>query len=943
MKEQPAAHNNEETTYRIELTRRNDVRGAFITETFGSFGVTGIDRVIIKDVYYVSGTLSPEQADRIASELLCDAVVETYRLADPEGFEILYNPGVTDPREESVKKAIHDLGFEVSRVRTGMNYIITGTFDEERLKQSAALFLYNPLVQHIRRAQEKQPQRREYSLEKQEIGLDGDLLTISRNMGLSLSLLEMEKIKGYFDKQRRQPTIVELETIAQTWSEHCRHKTFLGNIQLDDERIENLLKNTIMKATKKIDHPMCLSVFHDNSGVIEFDDEFGICFKVETHNHPSALEPYGGAATGIGGVIRDILGTGLGAYPVMNTDVFCFGDPEYDYRKLPKGILHPKTIIKGVIRGVRDYGNRMGIPTASGAIYFDEDFFYNPLVFCGCVGLIRKDRIKKGAGCGDAVVLVGGRTGRDGIHGVTFASAELSESAEKSCVQIGNPIMEKRVMDCLMRVSDMGILSSVTDCGGGGLSSAVGEMGKNCGVRVDLATVPLKYEGLSPREIWISESQERMILAVPQEHVDRVLEEFKKEAVPATVIGEFTDDERLRLSYNGTIVCDLDMEFLHDGLPMPTKKARMEKRTPQVVELPKPIDLTALFLEIVGSLNSCSREWVIREYDHEVQGASAIKPLVGVSGIGPQDAVVITPRYGSKKGVVVSCGINPAYGRLDAYRMALSVIDEALRNIVATGGDLARTALLDNFCFSSPEREDVLADIVLSARACYDAAVAFGTPFISGKDSLYNEWSDADGAVRLIPPTLLVSAIGVIDNVDRCVTMDLKENSSELFLIGTTREELGASEYYRLLDIADGEVPDVDLVSAPEVMKRVSAAIAQGSVLSCHDVSEGGIAVALAEMAIAGMIGFEVDLDAVLYEGSRRRFDTLLFSESNTRFIVEVNRSHRKAFVELFGGIACAAIGKTWVKPNIVIRAGSKVLVDLPLDVIKQTFMRKVV
>jgi phosphoribosylformylglycinamidine synthase II len=942
MKAQPPS-SNKDITYRIELTRRDDVRGAFVTETFAAFGVAGIEQVIIKDVYYVSGRLSSEQVDRIAAELLCDAVVETYRLAEPEGFEILYNPGVTDPREESVRKAVHDLGIEVHRIRTGTNYIITGTFDEERLKQSAALFLYNPLIQHIRRAREKPPLRTAYSMEKQEINLEGDLVTISKNMGLSLSLLEMEKIKEYFDNEQRQPTIVELETIAQTWSEHCRHKTFLGNIQLDEERIENLLENTIMRATKEIDHPMCLSVFHDNSGVIEFDDEYGVCFKVETHNHPSALEPYGGAATGIGGVIRDILGTGLGAYPVMNTDVFCFGLPEYDYRKLPRGILHPKTIIKGVIRGVRDYGNRMGIPTTSGALYFDEDFFYNPLVFCGCVGLIRKDRIEKSAGCGDAVVLVGGKTGRDGIHGVTFASAELSESAEKSCVQIGNPITEKRVMDCLMRVSNMGILSSVTDCGGGGLSSAVGEMGKNCGVRVDLAAVPLKYEGLSPREIWISESQERMIMAVPQTHVRRVLEEFKREAVEATVIGEFTDDRRLRLSYGSENVCDLDMAFLHDGLPMPTKKARMGKRKQETIMLPKPVDLTSLYLEIVGSLNSCSREWVVREYDHEVQGGSAIKPLVGINGIGPQDAVVITPRYNSKKGVVVSCGINPAYGKLDAYRMALSVIDEALRNIVAAGGMLERTALLDNFCFSSPEREEVLADIVLSARACYDAAIAFRTPFISGKDSLFNEWSDADGAIRLIPPTLLVSAIGVIDDVDRCMTMDLKKHDSELFLVGITREELGGSEYYRLLDITGGEVPDVDLGSAPEVMKRISTAISQGLVLSCHDVSEGGLAVALSEMAIAGMTGIDIDLDNVIYEGPRRRFDTLLFSESNTRFVVEVQQSLRKTFVELFKSIPCAQIGRTRDEQQITVRAGDRVVVDLPIDVVKHKWQRKVV
>ncbi len=929
--------------YRVEVRRKNDPRGSFVKEEFKSFGVTGIESVEVRDVYYVHGTLTSEQIECIAKELLCDTVVEEYSFGEPEGFEILYNPGVTDPKEDSIKKAVADLGIEIDRVKTGTHYIISGDYDDVRLKESASLFLYNPLVQHIKHAEEKLYSPSAYALHVLEIDMNTDLEKLSRDMGLFLSLEEMKKIKDYFAKEKRKPVDVELETIAQTWSEHCCHKTFRGKILFNGEKIDNLLKETIMRATREINHPMCLSVFHDNSGVIDFDDEYGVCFKVETHNHPSALEPYGGAATGIGGVIRDILGTGLGAKPIMNTDVFCFGPPRLDPEKLPEGILHPQTIIKGVIRGVRDYGNRMGIPTASGALYFDGDFLYNPLVYCGCVGLIRKDRIEKGAQPGDAIILVGGKTGRDGIHGVTFASAELSEESEKSCVQIGNPIMEKRVTDCLLRVSDEGLVHSVTDCGGGGLSSAVGEMAKDCGAKVNLETVPLKYEGLTPREIWISESQERMICAVPHNHVEQVMRYFHQESVPATAIGEFTDDKRLRLYYKDKKVCDLDMKFLHEGVPMPLKKARAKAKPPSVDRIPKPIDFNSIVLELIGGLNSCSREWVIREYDHEVQGASVIKPLIGIRGIGHQDAVVIKPRLDKKQGIVVSCGINPGYGRLDAYNMAVSVIDEALRNLVATGGDITKAAVLDNFCFSSPEREEVLGDIVLSCRGCYDAAMAFGVPFISGKDSLYNEWSDTEGKSHLIPPTLLISAMSIVDDVDTCVTSDFKQCDSTIYLIGETKEELGGSEYFRLLGLHCGAVPGVDLQKAPQVMKQVFSAIQKGLILSCHDLSEGGLGLALSEMAISSDIGVNVDLQNIVYTGEHKRFDFMLFSESNTRFLIEVTKQKEKAFEKILEGTTLAKIGTTTEEQNVKISYGDKTLIDLPISVIRAKFLRKVV
>lgn len=929
--------------YRIEIRRKNDPRGSFVKQEFASFGVRGIASIDVRDVYYLHGNLTSTHVDRIARELLCDTVVEEYYLGKPEGFEILYNPGVTDPKETSIKKATRDIGIEIERAKTGTQYIIKGDYDDAKLKTYASLFLYNPLIQHIKHAEEEFYSPPPYDLHILEIDLDTDLSVLSRDMGLFLSLEEMERIREYFAKEKRKPIDVELESIAQTWSEHCCHKTFRGRILFNGEKIDNLLKNTIMRVTREMDHPMCLSVFHDNSGVIDFDDDYGICFKVETHNHPSALEPYGGAATGTGGVIRDILGTGLGAKPILNTDVFCFGQPKFDPEELPQGILHPQTIIKGVIRGVRDYGNNMGIPTASGAIYFDDDFLYNPLVYCGCIGLIRKDRIDKGARPGDVIILVGGKTGRDGIHGVTFASAELSEESEKSCVQIGNPIEEKRVTDCLLRVSDEGLLHSVTDCGGGGLSSAVGEMGKDIGAKVILDAVPLKYQGLTPREIWISESQERMVLAVPQEHVAKVISYFTQENVDATVIGEFTNDKRLRMYYRDEKVCDLDMEFLHEGVPMPLKKAKTKEKPKPVGDIPKPIDFNSILLALIGGLNSCSREWVIREYDHEVQGASVIKPLIGTAGIGPQDAVVIKPRLNKKQGIVVSCGINPGYGRLDAYNMALSVIDEALRNLVATGGDITRAAMLDNFCFSSPEREDVLADIVLSSRGCYDAAKAFGVPFISGKDSLNNEWSDAEGKSHRIPPTLLISALSIVDDVDTCITSDFKHSGSLVYLVGETKEELGGSEYFKLLDIHSGVVPGLDFRQAPEIMKRVHTAIQDGLICSCHDLSEGGLGLALSEMALSGDIGVEIDLQSVLYTEKRTRFDFMLFSESNTRFIVEIKEDDARTFEDFFNGLPFARLGRTTKGTTLKIDHGQKNLIDLPLSVIRAKFLRKVV
>jgi phosphoribosylformylglycinamidine synthase len=467
-------------------------------------------------------------------------------------------------------------------------------------------------------------------------------------------------------------------------------------------------------------------------------------------------------------------------------------------------------------------------------------------------------------------------------------------------------------------------------------------MGKETGVKVYLERVPLKYLGLSPREIWISESQERMVLAVPQEHLERVLTIFRGEGVESTVIGEFTNDKTLTLFYRETKLCDLAMDFLHDGLPMPAKKARTRQKVQQEIDLPKPIDFNSILIEIVSGLNSCSREWVIREYDHEVQGGSVIKPLVGESSIGPQDAVVFRPRLDKKKGIVVSCGINPNFGRVDAYKMALSVVDEALRNLVATGGSIRQTAMLDNFCLSSPEREEVLGDLVLSARGCYDAAKCFGVPFISGKDSLYNEWMDEKGTVFMIPPTLLISAIGVVDDVDTCITMDFKETGTEILLIGDTKDELGGSEYYRLMGVSGGMVPGLDFDKAPRVMNQLHAAIGKDLVLACHDLSEGGLALSLAEMSLSGNIGVEVDIEKIPFLGKRKRYDVMLFSESNTRFLVEVREENVADLIRLFDDLPIVRIGSTVSGDCVRIRAGDRKIVDLPISLLRKKWLRKV-
>lgn len=906
--------------------------------TLRDFGIRSVDGVRTARLFLIDldvpGPDEPTVVRRIADELLTDGVGEsclTTRVGEPlpeseDGLavEVFFKPGVTDPVGDSTALALADMGIPTTGVRTGRRYEIRPIPDDRDLHRLPRL-LGNDCIEDIvvgGRPIGPAPLLPTYVFERVLVSLremdDPALERLSREQHLFLSLDEMRTIRQHFTEADRDPTDLELETLAQTWSEHCVHKTLKsaftyqgtpfpggkdwirGRSVYDQPETtihyDNLLADTIARATHELIKdgrgPECLSVFEDNAGVIGFDARDCIAIKVETHNHPSAIEPYGGAATGLGGVIRDILGCGLGARPVANTDVFCVAPPDWPFDGLPKGIIHPRAVLKGVVAGVRDYGNRMGIPTVNGAVHFDPRYLGNPLVYCGCVGLIPRDRIDKEARAGDAIVLMGGRTGRDGIHGATFSSAELSDSHEDEfahAVQIGNPIEEKKVLDVILQARDYRdppasdsqsivdhrrcLFSAITDCGAGGLSSAIGEMGEKTGVEVNLERVPLKYAGLRYDEIWISEAQERMVLAVPEENVDALLALARSEDVEATVIGRFTDTHRLVVRYENTLVGDLDMAFLHEGLPRTTLTAEWHPPEPTgMIESARskktPIELLRQHL---GDLNTASKHWIIRQFDHEVRGGSVVKPLVG-PGDGPSDAAVIRPRLDSDRGVAIGCGMAPAMGEVDPYWMAVAAIDEAVRNVVCVGGDPRQTAILDNFCWPSSEDPHALGALVRACAGCYDAAKAYGLPFISGKDSLNNVFSMSHSdAIRVrdvinthypdaserfaaeqdrhpdrlsVPCSLLISAVAGVEDVNRCITSvpRLIDGAARLFFVGSNAhrwEDIHLSETAGLHSIVADLIREVDIVAA-------------------HDCGDGGVAIAVAEMAIASGLETEI-------------------------------------------------------------------------------------
>ncbi len=960
-----------------------DPEGSHALSALRELGITSVEWARLGRGYLLSPDLARGEVERLAAELLADPVLDQARIyapgqAPPQGGPrvhrvlVMRRPGVMDPVALSIERVLARAGRRGSaegslRALTFQAWELGGAPTRAELERAAERLFANAVIETALVDREDlhfdlpggtaRRVRQEVALRAAD---DSELARISRAGALSLSALEMRAIQEHYRALDREPTTCELETLAQTWSEHCKHKTFTGVIELEVagasprvERIDNLLAQTIQRATRELDRPWCVSVFHDNAGIVEFlpagedghdpgpAQGWHLAFKVETHNHPSAIDPYGGAGTGVGGVIRDILGVGLGARPIANTDAFFVGPLDLAPEEVPRGAMHPRRILRGVVAGVRDYGNRMGIPTVNGGLWVDPRYLGNPLVFCGTVGIMPAAAASKEVRSGDVIVVLGGRTGRDGIHGATFSSVELhdqSVSTSSAAVQIGDPIQEKRVLDALLVARDRGLYRSVTDCGAGGLSSAVGEMGAECGARVELERVPLKYPGLTAAEIWISEAQERMVLAVPAGELDELLAVCAAEDVEATPIGAFTDTGRLELYDHGELVGDLDLRFLHKGTPRPVRRARWDPPARPDPGCPPCAHPAETLLRLLASPEVCSKEWIVRQYDHEVQGASVVKPLVGARSDGPGDAAVLQPLFGSRRGVAIACGANPAYGLLDPWAMASASIDEALRNAVAVGGDPARTAILDNFAWASCERPEELGALVAAARACYATAVAFGTPFISGKDSLNNEFRTESGTIS-IPPTLLVSALSQVPDVARTVTMDLKRPGNRVWLLGFTHPELGGSRYHALLGLEGGRVPRPDLVLAPRHLAALHASIAGGLVRSCHDLSEGGLAVAAAEMAFAGDLGLELDLAAVGCAPLPMGCDpeaVRLFSESCTRFLVEVEPQHEVAFQRSFAGLDCACVGVVLTEPMLSVKglAGAR-LFEVSLEALR--------
>lgn len=914
--------------------------------------------------------LANRAAQQAATRLFSDPVVHIYRggplgdffpmlAAETKTAFILaaYRPGVTDAEGESAARgyAVMSSGGDESlprleRVRTAQMYLLDfeNAPNPAQLLEFARRYLVNDLVQdcivfapgqfnvaNLSRFAEAQFNFDATATgQVRSVGVrnasDEELLQISKSGLLALNLEEMKAIQAYYNEQGRDPVDIELETLAQTWSEHCVHKTFKAVIDytevdadgtlLATQEINGLFKSYIAEPTHELKKPWIVSAFVDNAGIISFDRNNDISFKVETHNHPSALEPFGGANTGLGGVIRDVMA--VSAKPIAATDVFCFGDPQTPAEKIPADVLPPERIFEGVVSGVRDYGNKMGIPTVNGAILFDRDYLANPLVYCGTVGIAPRGSHPRNPQVGDRVIVIGGRTGRDGIHGATFSSIELGgdtpaaeNSKAASVVQIGNPIEEKKTLDLLLKARDAKLYNAITDCGAGGLSSAVGEMGADLGVRVELAKVPLKYAGLEPWEIWVSEAQERMVLAIAPDKLPAFLKLCEIENVEATDLGEFTGDKWLTLLYNGTEVAKLQMEFLHHGIPRRRMVARWQNRPRRAVphqEHRPPEGFGNMLKKILADPTVASKEAVIRVYDHEVQGATVVKPLVGVANDGPSDAALLKPVANSNKGIVISNGINPRYGLLDPYHMAACAIDEAVRNAVAIGASLERMALLDNFCWGNPNVPERLGELTRAAMACRDYALAFRLPFISGKDSLNNEFRDpATGERTAIPGTLLISAIAVMDDVTKAVTMDLKKAGNLIYIVGRTRPELGGSFYAKYHDQLGRDVPKVEAGVAVRNFRAVNKAIESGLVRSCHDLSEGGLAVAAAEMCLAGGLGVRLDLTYVPYEGPKieRSNAALLFAETPSRFLVEVAPENKEQFEAALKGCAFANIG----------------------------------
>ena len=933
---------------RVQVTAADDPRAGHIVEVARLLGVPGLEACRVSRIHYLSGDLTTADIDRLCREVLADPVVDEVTVGFPSpnphpAVEVMPRPGVTDTEARELERAAAALGLPPVRASTGRRYELIGDLDQDDIAAISRRLLANETIElhslGVLEPSFDRPAPAEIRVESLRLsGLaDDELARLSRQRLLSLDLAEMRAIQEHFDLEGRNPTDAELETLAQTWSEHCMHKTFRARIRLEHTTVDGSvavshhdgLLRALRRVTEEIDPPWLRSAFDDNAGIVAFDDRFDLAFKVETHNHPSALEPFGGANTGIGGVVRDVMG--VSARPIACTNVLCFGPPDPAERDLPPGVLHPRRVRDGVVSGIGDYGNKLGLPTVNGAVLYDEGYVANPLVYCGALGLLPGGSHPTEPRVGDRIVAIGGRTGRDGIHGATFSSAGMDEmTAEQAgtAVQIGDPITQKGCIEVVEQARDRGLYHAITDCGAGGFSSAVGEMGEDLGADVDLSGVPLKYEGLEPWEIWLSEAQERMVMAVPPQRVEALRELCEHHYVEMTDLGFFTGTGRLVVRHGETPVVDLPMEFLHGGVPRREMIGRWIDPVPAGGDVPD-VEPGRLVLDILSHPTVASKEAIVRTYDHEVRGGTVGRPFVGVRADGPGDGAVLKPlgTWHHDAAVALAVGINPRIGRLDPRAMALHAIDEAVRNLVAVGADPRRVALLDNFCWGDPTKPDRLGSLVRAVQGCVEGARRYRMPFISGKDSLFNEF-----AGEAIPGTLLISALGLVPDLHRTVASAFTRIGHDLWLVGDGSECLGGSLVDDLLGVGDRRVPPA-LADPLPMYVAVHRLIAEGSVTAAHDVSDGGIAVAVAEMAIGGRLGVEATLP-----GPGAGLVAALTNEAPGRILLEVPRARRDRLAARLGPLG-RRVGTVTGGSTIEIRVagsagrpnsvGGRVVVDL--------------
>ncbi len=951
-----------------------------------------IKSVTLIDVYTIDKKLFSTDLNKIGSAVI-NPITQKFFIRNNEknqpykinvfdwAIEIGFLPGVTDNISHTVKQIVEDL-LKVKFIGSEDVYssqitLISGNLNIVEIQQIAD-GLYNPLIQRVHIKSYKQYIKdhgmdfivprvkliKKPTVSKVDLKVsDDELVKIgksgikntdgSRRGPLALDIDYLKTIRNYFKSKNRSPNDIEIESLAQTWSEHCKHTIFANSI---DEVKDGLFKHYIKRATKEIrkkkSNDFCVSVFNDNSGAIVFDKKYLITHKVETHNSPSALDPFGGAVTGIVGVNRDTLGFGLGAKPIANYFGFCLSDPRIE-KKLYKGanltqpMLSSYRIMNGVIDGVNAGGNQSGIPTPQGFLNFDERFRGKPLVFVGTIGLIPKkikgkpSHVKK-ACPGDYVVMLGGRVGKDGIHGATFSSEAMDCGSPSTAVQIGDPITQKKLSDAIVKEArDMLLYNSITDNGAGGLSCSVSEMAKESGgVIVNLEKVPLKYPGLEPWEIWISESQERMTLAVPKEKWKKFKSLMDSREVEATIIGKFTDSGKCLVLYNGKIIMDIDMDFLHDGLPTKflTTTYNPKKHDEPNISLEK--NFGATLLKMLSRLNITSFSFISQQYDYVVQANSILPPLQGRGRVNA-DSSAIRPSLNSQKGLVMSQGLYPSYSDIDTYHMAASAIDTAIRNAVAAGADPEYLAILDNFCWCSANDSERLGSLKRSAQACYDYAVSYGTPFISGKDSMFNDFNGYDEKGKpiniSIPPTLLISSIGVINDINKVVSLDLKKSGDLIYILGETKSELGGSEYYAMHNSIGNNVPKVDAKKNKKLYDLFFKAIQKNMIASSISVGRGGIAVALAKTAIGGKLGIQIDLKNI--PGNVSRDDYILYSESQGRIIVSIDPKNKDKFEKNFKNVGFGLIGKVTETPAFeIIGLENKKIINLKVDELEKAY-----